>query len=108
MDDPLIKEFLDRIKAEGRSSPAGMHWMAFHDLLTRHASRIGTEAPPMPLILAASGEADNTKHRRLREQLRWALEHGVLAEALQFLNALRPDQWNWGTAENWHRSFYAR
>jgi hypothetical protein len=60
----------------------------------------------MPLILAASGEADSTKHQRLGEQLHWAQEHGVLVEALQFLNALQPDQWNWGTAENWHRSSY--
>ena len=106
MDETLIDDFLERIKTEGRSSPAGMHWMAFHELLSHHAGQAGTERPPMPLILAASGEADSTKHRRLGEQLHWALEHGVLVEALQFLNALQPDQWNWGTAESWHRSSY--
>jgi hypothetical protein len=106
MDNALIDEFLDRIKAEGCSSPAGMHWMAFYELLSGHAGRVGAGRPPMPLILAASGEADSTKHRRLGDQLRWALEHGVLAEALQFLNALCPDEWNRRTAENWHRSYY--
>jgi hypothetical protein len=106
MDDALIDDFLERIKTEGRSSPAGMHWMAFHELLCSHAGAVGAKRPPMPLILAASGEADSTKHQRLGEQLRWAQEHGVLVEALQFLNALQPDQWNWGTAENWRRSSY--
>ena len=106
MDDALMNEFLERIKAEGRSSPAGQHWMAFHDLLCHHARAVGANRPPMPLILAASGEADNTKHQRLAEQLRWAQANGALTEALQFLNELPPDRWNQGTAESWYRSSY--
>jgi len=106
MDDALIDDFLERIKTEGRSSPAGMHWMAFYELLCSHAGAVGANRPPMPLILAASGEADSTKHRRLGEQLRWAQANGALTEALQFLSDLAPDRWNRGTAENWYRSAY--
>jgi hypothetical protein len=106
MDDALIDDFLERIKTEGRSSPAGMHWMAFHELLCSHAGAVGANRPPMPLILAASGEADSTKHQRLAEQLHWAQANGALTEALQFLSDLAPDRWTRGTAENWHRSAY--
>jgi len=106
MDEALINNFLERIKTEGRSSPAAMHWMAFHELLCSHAGAVGANRPPMPLILAASGEADSTKHRRLGEQLRWAQANGALTEALQFLSDLAPDRWNRGTAENWYRSAY--
>lgn len=106
MDETPITNFLEQIKAEGRSSPAGQYWMAFHEMLCRQASRTVIVRPPMPLILAASGESDFSKHKRLEEQLRWAQENGVLDEAIEFLRGLRPDQWNCGTPENWHRSSY--
>jgi len=106
MRESLINNFLERIKTEGRSSPAGQHWATFHDLLCSHARRVGAKRPPVPLILAALGAADRSKHQRLAEQLRWAQANGVLTEALQFLGNLPPDQWNQGTAENWHRSAY--
>lgn len=106
MGETLIDDFLERIKTEERSSPEGQHWLAFHDLLCRHARRVGAERPPVPLILAASGESDNSKHRRLAEQLRWAQANGFLSEALGFLSDLQPNQWNLGTAENWYRSSY--
>jgi very-short-patch-repair endonuclease len=101
-----ITSFLEKIKSEGRSSPAGQHWMAFHELLCRHATRIGAGRPPVPFILAASGESDSSKHKRLGEQLRWAQANGTLTEALEFLRGLRSDQWNRGIAENWNRSSY--
>lgn len=106
MEEELINEFLERIKAEGRSSPAGQHWLAFHELLCNHARAFGSNRPPVPLILAASGEANSTKHERLAEQLRWAQSNGALREALQFLTELSPDRWNRGTAEDWYRSSY--
>jgi hypothetical protein len=106
MDDASIDNFLGRIKAEDRSSPAGQHWAAFHELLCSHARRLDVRRPPMPLILAASGESDSSKYRRLAEQLHWAQANGVLAEALRFLTDLAPDQWNEGSTENWHRTFY--
>jgi hypothetical protein len=106
MDDSSINEFLERIKADGRSSPAEMHWGEFHEMLCRHGERVGAKRPLMPLILAASGESSSTKHYRLREQLRWAQDKGCLVEALHFLNDVPPEKWNRDTAENWNRSSY--
>ena len=106
MDEAPIESFMDRIKADGRSSPTGIHWKSFHDLLCRQAVRLGAKRPPVPLILAASGEASSSKHQRLGEQLRWAQANGVLAEALEFLHQLQPDHWNQVATADWYRSGY--
>jgi hypothetical protein len=106
MDEDLIDNFLARLKTEGRSSPLGQHWARFHSLLCGHAGPVPASRPPVPLILAASGESDHTKHRRLAEQLRWAQTNGVLKESLQFLVNLQPDQWNECAAKDWSRSNY--
>lgn len=106
MDKGQVDSFLERLKSNGYSSPAGQHWAAFYDLLAQHAQRTGVSRPFAPLILAASGESDSSKHYRLAEQLRWAEANGVLADALRFLTALQPNQWNQGSAESWHRSSY--
>jgi hypothetical protein len=106
MEQGPINSFLERIKVEGRSSPAGQHWAAFHALLSGCSQPTPAGKPPPPLILAAAGESGDSKHRRLGEQLRWAEANGVLTDALQFLNDLKPDQWNSGSAESWNRSLY--
>jgi hypothetical protein len=106
MGDEAITTFLSVCKAAGKSAPAGRHWQAFFDLLRRQAESTGAARPPVPLILAASGASDDSKRRRLAEQLRWAHYHGVLAEAMQFLESLDSEGWTHGSAEGWHRSSY--
>lgn len=106
MGDESVKEFLDRIRQEGRSSPAGMYWDDFYNLLRRRAEAVGVAKPPVPLILAAAGESDSSKHRRLADQLAWAEANGVLPEALTFLAALSAEKWNHSSAEDWDRSSY--
>ena len=108
MDEPTIEQFLSRIRAEGRSSPAGQYWAAFHKLLSSRVGRTGGRRPPMPLILAASGESNAAKHARLAEQLQWAHANGGLAEAMEFLETLEADKWNEGGAETWHQESYWR
>ena len=103
MEQALIGKMLEQLKAEGRSSPSGLSWDNFHKMLCRYARPEATR-PPMPLILAASSESDDTKHRRLAEHLEWAHRNGCLDEALQFLNELEPEKWNQSTLENWNRS----
>jgi len=68
MSKEMIAAFLDEIKKEGRSSAAGMYWNDFYKLLCRHG-RNSDSNPPVPLILASSGESNATKHRRLETQL---------------------------------------
>jgi hypothetical protein len=82
--DPRIDQFLSDLKAGGRSSPAGDYWQRFYKLLQTKI-KAGHGNPPVPMILAASGESDDSKHRRLASQLQWALENGCLEAALKYL-----------------------
>lgn len=100
-----IEDFLYEIKEEGRSSPAGMYWNDFFKFLKSFENSKESN-PPVPLILAASGESDTSKHQRLSKQLEWALEHHCLDEAIEFLNKLSRDQWNSGSLENWSKNSY--
>ena len=100
-----IEAFLYEIKEEGRSSPAGMYWNDFFIFLKNFRNPEESD-PPVPLILAASGESDASKHERLSVQLEWALDHHCLDEAIEFLNKLSRDQWNSGSLENWNKSGY--
>lgn len=100
-----IDAFLSEIKLEGRSSPSGKHWHDFWKWLNNHVPN-QTEKPPMPLILAASGSSDSTKHDRLREQLMFAERHGLALGAIEWLSSLAIDDWNHGSESNWHQSFF--
>ena len=86
-DPTTIDTCLGALKAQGRSSPAGLHWQRFYELLMGHRGQ-GRGHPPVPLILAASGASDASKHHRLGDQLRWAEQNGCLAEAIRFLTVL--------------------
>lgn len=68
--DPRIEAFLGALKKEGRSSP--VDWSRFY-LLLQSKKKSGQKDPPVPLILAACGESDASKHHRLLSQLDWAL-----------------------------------
>jgi hypothetical protein len=103
--DSSVDQFLSAIKAEGRSSPAGMHWNQFYEFL-RARSKPGEKQPPVPLILAASGEPDSEKHARLRGQLEWAMDNGCLVEAIGYLERLPADKWNAGPLERWGQDSY--
>ena len=92
-DSEKIEQLLELLKSEGRSSPAGRSWAKFHAFLGKHESG-QSDAPPMPLILAASGESDATKHSRPRDQLEWAATHGVLSAAIGWLDGLPVQEWN--------------
>lgn len=101
--DTGIESYLKAIKEEGRSSPAGMHWNIFFLFLKRF-KKTNHSDPPVPLILAASGEPDAAKHLRLSHQLYWALDNGCINEALSFLKNLDSDKWNSCPAEKWYES----
>lgn len=106
MNYSAIDRFLDQIRSEGRSSPAGQNWQRFWNWLVDHAPA-GAGRPPAPLILAAAGESDAVKHDRLRAQLIFAHEHCFAEKAIHWLTALSPDHWNRGSAATWHRSNHA-
>jgi len=105
MSKQKIETFLNEIKEDGRSSPAGMHWNEFSMFLKSFREQ-GESDPPVPLILAASGESAASKHNRLSKQLEWAMDYHCLDEAIAFLEKLGSDKWNSSSPENWHKSHY--
>jgi hypothetical protein len=98
--------WLERIKSQHRSSPEGYAWHQFWEWLGDSAQK-GAGKPPVPFILAASGESAASKFGRLREQLRWANERGILAEALQWLDKRPLEEWNTCPPDRWEESFYS-
>lgn len=97
--------WLARIRSQHRSSPEGYAWHQFWQWLSE-AARNGTGKPPMPFILAASCESAASKFGRLREQLRWAHDRGILADALRWLDARPMEEWNTCPPDRWEESFY--
>ncbi len=104
-DEARKKEFLAKIKKDGRSSPAGLHWAKFTDLLYEHR-KDESDRPPVSLILAASSESNQSKHERLSEQLSWAISRNCLDAALAFLEKLPEESWNNGSLETWNEDYF--
>ena len=105
-NEEMKQDFLARIKSEGRSSPTGKRWNDFYSLL-KHCQKFGdTRTPPVPLILAASGESNLSKHRRLSDQLDWAIVNSCFGEAVAFLENLGEDEWNVGSLDEWNADSY--
>ena len=97
--------WLERIKSQHRSSPEGYAWHRFWKWL-EHAAAQGAGEPPRPFILGASAESAASKFCRLRDQLRWAHDHGILAAALRWLDARPLEEWNICMPSRWRESFY--
>jgi len=97
--------FLDSIRREGKSSPSGMDWSEFHQFLARHKKQDAAE-PPMPLILAASGESAHNKHRRFGRQLQWAIDNGCLQRALDYIASIPDEKWNQCGPDKWFEDNY--
>lgn len=98
-----LQDYLAALKASCRSSP--QDWNRFY-LFLKSKKLPGQKDPPVPLILAASCESDATKHGRLSAQLQWAQENQCLEEALLYLNAIPPEEWNSCSPGMWFQSNY--
>ena len=63
------REFLEAIRTEKRSAPAGKHWDSFYKHLL-HIAKIDPQSKLLnPLILGGDIASDAAKHMRLSEQL---------------------------------------
>lgn len=102
---PRIEHLLIELKADGRSSPKG--WHRFY-LFLKAKKHTGEKDPPVPLILAASGESSANKHRVLAEQLQWAVENGCLDEAIRYLRDIPPEGWDSSPLERWNQEHYPK
>jgi hypothetical protein len=104
-DDTTIDSLLVLLKEKGWSSPAGLEWQRFYEFLAKKRSP-SQPTPPVPLILAASGESPSSKHRRLASQLAWAAEGGILPEAIHYLETLPEGKWNIHPLDKWNKDSY--
>jgi hypothetical protein len=80
-DWSTAEAWLERTKAANRSSPAGYAWHQFWQWLGRASPR-ATSKPPMPS------------------------DHGILAEAIAWLDGCPPDKWETHDPKRWSESFY--
>src|SRR5688500_16645073 len=105
MGENKIQDFLDEIKAQGKASPTGMYWNDFY-LFLKRSKLTGEGNPPVPLILAASGESPASKQSRLEEQLSWALRNNCLDQAIEFLVNLEDHKWVTSPESRWNKDTY--
>jgi hypothetical protein len=105
MTDLRIERFLDCIKGECRSSPSGQYWHGFYEFLLSK-KRGDQSVPPVPLILAASGASDASKHKRLSSQLEWALKNDCIEDAISYLENIAVEHWNTCPLEKWEQDSY--
>ena len=88
-------QFLESIKEKEMYCPTD--WTRFFQyVLSMAESKCGGEVSrrlPNPLILGGAIGNPTEKHRRLSEQLDWAIEHQCFDEALRFLTRLPDDKW---------------
>lgn len=85
MPDARIDSLINYVTAERRVCPMPGAWNKLWRLLGRRSSP--------PLILAAWGTPRLFKQARLQEQIRYAAEHGKLAQVDRFLRSLTPESW---------------
>ena len=103
-ENDQLQDFLKELKSENRSSPYA--WHNFYMYLKTFKTSEHSLDPDVPLILAASGASAADKFNRLHEQLQWSMEQGNLRKAIDWLEALPIEDWNYSPPENWHKSSY--
>lgn len=105
MNNDFIQEFLNELKNQGKVAPAGALWHDFYLFLDKYKAA-GEAGPPLPLILAASGESPSSKHLRLLRQLDWAMNRGILEQAIEYLLQLDEQKWEISSEANWYSDHY--
>jgi hypothetical protein len=88
-----IEAYLERLRRNGYSAPAGTYWADLFRILRSH-QKAGELEPRNPLILGGAIASHKTKHARFREHLMWAYDNGCLDVVMQYLSDLEPDAWN--------------
>lgn len=88
----MLEDLFDYCRIGGRICPAPQQWNRLYQLLP---GRFTPGGPRPPLILSAWWQAsDAAKARRFEEHLRYAAEHGVLAQVDAFVRSLPDGDWH--------------
>ena len=100
-----IQAYLDEIKTQGRSAPAGIHWDKLCKLVRRCSKVDDDEELYNPLILGGHVASHSEKHQRLAHHLKWAERHHCLEEALAYLKVLPDEHWNRSMGDDWTEDY---
>jgi hypothetical protein len=85
-----VQDVMMEARRHNRVAPCERRWQQMHLLL--EAAGRGTPPPPMA-GLEGSTTPPLVKRIRVRDQVEWAAEHGLLEQVAQFFTSLPEDQW---------------
>jgi hypothetical protein len=85
-----VNDVMIEARRLNRVAPCEPRWRQLHVLLK--AAGRGEPPPPMSGV-EASATPPLVKRIRIRDQVEWAAEHGLLERVLQFFTSLPEDQW---------------
>lgn len=85
-----VHDVMTEARRLNRVAPCEPRWQQLHVLL----KAAGRGDPPPPMTgREASATPPLVKRIRIRDQVEWAAEHGLLERVLQFFNALPENDW---------------
>lgn len=89
-----LEDLIAYCRADRRVCPMPMLWDKLWKLLPDRHRVQGGWSPPLPLVLAAwETTSDGQKRERLETHVRWARDHGVLAQAEALILSLKDTDW---------------
>jgi hypothetical protein len=85
-----VQDVMTEARRQNRVAPCEQRWQQLHVLL----KAAGRGEPPPPIAGAeASATPPLVKRIRVRDQVEWAAQHGLLEGLYQFFTALPENQW---------------
>jgi hypothetical protein len=85
-------ELMALIRKENRVCPLPTRWLEFYRVLQDHAR--GAALPGMPLTGSAwAATPTSAKRMCFREQVEWAVDHGCITPAYEFLKSMPASDW---------------
>ncbi len=91
-----MEQVLKLCTRDGRVCPLGGNWAGVDRVLKRAASESADPGPPPSFILGGWWMfSDEEKAERLRGQVHYAAEHGLLEPLAAYLSGLKDDQWHY-------------
>lgn len=89
----MIDALLEYVRNEDRVCPTPMRWKELFEMLPPPGD--DGEKLSLPLILHGWWDSSNLdKMLRVQHHIRWAAEHGVVAEVDAFLRGLPESDWH--------------
>jgi hypothetical protein len=92
--DPRLASLLEYVKSNDRVCPMPVRWAELWQMLPGRQRQGATWVPPQPMIVAEWWSTPSfAKSERLAEYIRYASDHGALADVDRFLRGLVEAEW---------------